>query len=123
MTAFSENAFKKIENKTASYVMVPEDLGTLFTTRGATTPTFTLPVTGDIQNGWWCEVHATVDSAVTVQSAAASTVTTFNNLTASSVAWGGTGVDIIGGAWRFVWDGTGWLVFIMAEETQTMTVA
>ena len=124
MTVFSENAFKKISAKTADYRMKPEDLGTLFTTRGAAgAVVFTLPITTDIQTGWWVEVFSAAGQNCKVQTYnTLDNVTTFNDLTADSVSWE-TVSELIGGSWRLVWDGTGWLTFIFSEETQTMTVA
>ncbi|HKZ53749.1 MAG TPA: hypothetical protein VJ085_10775 [Candidatus Acidoferrales bacterium] len=116
-------SFYKIAAKTTDYRMVPGDLGTLFTTRGATTPTLYLPITGDVPAGWWCMVYSAADSNVVVAvHNTLDNMTTFNDLTADSVAYS-TATEIIGGGWMFVWDGTGWLTFIFAEETQTMTVA
>ena len=117
------DAFRTIEAKTGStYRMKPEDLGKLFTNRGASAlVTFTLPITGDIQVGWWVDVFTAAATEIIVASHVTDTMTTFNDLTADSVSFS-TVSEIIGGGWRFVWDGTGWLVMIMAEETQTMTI-
>ena len=102
--------------------MNAEDLGKLFTTRGAAgSVTFTLPPTVDVVSGWWVEVFCAAGQNCIVQSNTADTMTVFNDLTADSVAWQ-TALELIGGSWKFIWDGTGWLTQIMAEETQTQTV-
>src|SRR3989304_6154381 len=102
--------------------MVPGDLGTLFTTRGATTPTLYLPITGDVPAGWWCMVYSAADSnGVVPVHNALDNITTFNDLTADSVAYS-TATEIIGGGWMFVWDGTGWLAFLFRGGAQHMSV-
>lgn len=117
-----QGALFVIEAKTASYRMSAADNGKMFTNRGAGGAiTFTLAPTGDISAGWHCWVMTAAATEIVVESPTADTMTTFNDLTADSVSFATTS-EIIGGAWMFTWDGTGWLTFVMAEETQTMTV-
>ncbi len=122
---YGGDGFRKIVNKTASYRMVPEDVGTLFTNRGAGgAVTFTLPITTDIVSGWWCEVFACVlaQNLVLATYNSLDDLTTFNDLTADSITFS-TSSEIAGASVRAVWDGTGWLCFLMTQETQTATIA
>lgn len=115
---------KVVEAKTADYTVVAADLGKIFTNRAATDVViFTLPIVTTIQAGWFCEFFVAADFDVTVISAGSlDDLTTFNDLTADSVKYG-TATELVGGGFGFIWDGTGWLVRIYAQETQTMTVA
>lgn len=117
--------YQTISAKTASYQIVPADLGTIFTNRGAAgAVTFTLPVVGDIQTGWWCEFFSAVLAQDFIIAAQGSldNISTFNDLTADSLTLS-TASERAGGGFRLVWDGTGWLAFLHTEETQTLTVA
>jgi hypothetical protein len=109
--------------KTADYSVLADDGGTLFTTRGASgAVNFTLPATATLTAGWNCDFFSAAAQNMTVTAATADTITTFNDLTADSVAFS-TSSELIGASVRMTWDGTGWLCQVMAEETQTMTVA
>lgn len=117
------NLFRIINAKTAAYRMVAEDVGSIITTRGASgSVTLTLPPTANLNVGWNVRVFCAAGQTVTVASDTADTITTFNDLTADSVALS-TSSEKIGGGAEFVWDGTGWLHFQMYQETQTVTVA
>lgn len=125
MSAPYPNLYRVISAKTTDYRMVPEDIGKIFTHRGAGgAVVLTLPITTDIQVGWNVRVFAAdLTQTLTVQCHnSLDVITTFNDLTADSVALS-TSSEIAGGAFEFVWDGTGWLCFMMTEETQTVTVA
>lgn len=109
--------------KTGDYTVLAEDGGAIFTTRGAGgAVNFTLPATTSLPVGWSCRFFNAAGQNMLVTAGTADTMSTFNDLTADSVAFQ-TSSELIGGAFEVVWDGTGWLVFIMAEETQTVTVA
>ena len=83
----------------------------------------TLPPTADIWAGWWVEVFGCVLAQnLIVASFTVDTVTTFNDLTADSVALQ-TASERAGGGFRFVRDGTGWLTQMFTQEVQTVTVA
>lgn len=116
--------YQPIVVKTASYTVKAEDLGKLFTNRGAGGAViFTLPTTGEVFSGWWCEFFtAVLAQDVTITAGTVDTMTTFNDLTADSIALS-TANERSGAGVRVVHDGTGWLVFLMTEENQTVTVA
>ena len=124
MLGYGSDALYTIEAKTASYRMTYLDAGKLFTNRAAAgAVTFTLPPTADIPVGWSVTVFSCVLAQdVTVASHAVDTVTTFNDLTADSVAWS-TVSERAGNGARFTWDGTGWLTELFTGETSTTTVA
>ncbi len=103
--------YAAISAKTADYRMRYEDIGTLFTNRGAAgAVVLTLPPTADIEIGWWCEAFVVADQDFTVQSHTADTVVSHNDAAADSVG-SATASRRIGNGLRFVWDGTGWLCF------------
>src|SRR3990167_588899 len=113
-----------IDAKTADYTVVAQDIGKILTNRAATASvTFTLPIVTEIQAGWWCMFFAAADFAVVIASAGSlDNLTTFNDLTADSITID-TATEIIGAGVKVVWDGTGWLVHLFPQETQTVTVA
>lgn len=116
--------FRDIEAKTAAYKILPEDVGVLFTNRGASgAVTLTLPDTSDIETGWYCDVFVVADQTVTVAAATADTMVVFNDAAADSIAFS-TSNEKIGGGARFVWDGTGWLTFVnLGMDSQTPVIA
>ena len=92
----------EISAKTAAYAMVPEDIGKLFTNRGASgAVTLTLPPTADIPDGWWCEVFVAANQSVTVAAPTTDTMVAFNDAAADSVAFSTSG-EKIGAGGRFV---------------------
>jgi hypothetical protein len=121
---YGASLYQKVSAKTANYQMAETDIGVIFTNRGASgAVTFTLPNTSGLNTGWWCEVFAVADQDVTVASYGSSdNIVTFNDAAADSVALATVG-EKIGGGFRFVWDGTGWLCFLAVQENQTVTIA
>lgn len=114
---------RRVIAKTGDYTVTADDGGTIFTTRGAGgAVNFTLPATTGLVSGWNARFFNAAAQNMTVTAGTADTMTTFNDLTADSVAFS-TSSELIGAGVEVVWDGTGWDVFVMAEETQTMTVA
>jgi hypothetical protein len=113
----------KVTAKTASYSLTDSDFnGQVFTTRGASgAVTFTLPTVTAAMAGRYVDFINVAGQNMLVAGTAGELVT-FNDLTANSVAFQ-TAAELIGGACRAVCDGTSWLIFIQAEETQTVTVA
>lgn len=126
MQGISQSNYRVISAKTADYQIMPEDIGKLFTNRGAAGAViFTLPVVANIATGWWCRFFtAVLAQNVTIASAdSADNITTFNDLTADSVALS-TASERAGFGAEYVWDGTGWLAFHnLGAETQTPTIA
>lgn len=120
----SQNLIRKIAAKTASYQIVPADIGTMFTNRGAAgSVTFTLPVVADIPTGWWCRFFVAANQAVVIASSGSSdNITTFNDLTADSITID-TSAERIGFGCELVWDGTGFDTFLFPYETQTIVIA
>lgn len=113
----------RVEAKTADYtVVVPGDNGKVFTTRGAAGAIiFTLPAITAGSEGFRCWFYNVAGQNMTVQGTAGELVT-FNDAGANSVAFS-TSSELIGACVMAVSDGTSWLIMVMAEETQTMTVA
>jgi len=111
---------RTVTAKTASYQVLAAETGTVFTNTGDTDAiTFTLPVVTSTGCEYWFYCVAAFDFAVT---AAADKMVTFNCNLATSVKLG-TGSEQIGNGFYAVSDGLKWLVFPMAEETATITVA
>lgn len=120
-----KNLYSNIEAKTASYTIVPGDIGKLFTNRGASgAVTFTLPVVANLTSGWWCEFFVVANQSFVIASnGSADDIVTFNDAGADSVTIN-TSAERIGFGARYVWDGTGWLAFHnLGAETQTPTIA
>lgn len=107
-----------VSAKTANYIVLEVDNGTLFTTTGAGgAVTFTLPAVPKL--GLVYHFQNTVDQNMTVAAPSAILVT-FNNSAATSVAFSTAG-NKIGAGVRAVGDGTKWL--IQPSGANTMTVA
>ena len=116
--------YKEIIAKTADYVMKADDIGKLFTNRGASgAVTLTLPPTNTIENGWGVDVFVVADQNLTVETPDADTLVAFNDANADSAAFS-TASEKVGGGGRFIWDGTGWLFFAnLGMDSQTITIA
>ena len=123
MLGHGSDLLRTIEAKTASYYMTYQDNAKIITNRAASgAVTLTLPPTADLWAGWWVEAfNCVLAQNLIVASNAVDTLSTFNDLTADSVALQ-TASERAGGGFRFVWDGTGWLVQMFTEETQTVTI-
>lgn len=122
MSGIHKDQYQPVSAKTAAYTIKPQDVGTLFTNRGAGgAVTFTLPAIADVASGWWADFFIVADQTVTL-TAPANKLTTFNNATATSAAFS-TASEKIGGAARVVFDGTTYLLRLATEETQTVTVS
>lgn len=107
--------------KTADYTVKPYESGTLFTTRGASGAVeFTLPATA--YKGLSYTFYNVADQTMKVTAGTADTMVTYKDATATSISFAQTD-EKIGGAVKVIGDGIGWLVFLMSEETQTVTVA
>ena len=113
--------YPRMVAKTASYTVLRTESGTVFHTTGATAAiVFTLPA---ISTGpWWFEFFNGADQSMTVTSATADTIVTYNDLAADNVAFS-TSSEKIGGhtiAWT---DGT--TLFVVAHgasQAQHITV-
>lgn len=108
--------------KTADYTVVASDSGTIFHTTGATAAVnFTLPA---ISAGpFWFMFICGADQSLTVTSATADTIVTFNDLAADSVAFSTSG-EKIGGTVEVYCDGT--TLFVLgrpAMVNQHVTIA
>lgn len=116
--------YYKISAKTASYTLTPQDLGTLFTNRGASgAVTLTTPATTNLETGFWFAVFAVADQNVVIASnGSADNIVTVNDAGADSITIS-TSSEIIGMGYTLVWDGTGWLAFTMGGEAQSVTIA
>ena len=109
----ARNLYQKIAAKVASYQIVPGDIGTKFTNRGATASiTFTLPTVADLTAGWWCEFFGVSATGFVIASAGSSdNIVALNDAGADTITMTTTS-RIIGACVKVTWDGTGWL----AEE-------
>jgi len=111
-----------VETFTAALPITRDHFQRIFTNRGAVGAlTVTLPAVLAAMRGAWVEIHVVAGQNVTLAGTAGQIVT-FNNAAAASVAYQ-TATELIGGAFRATCDGTSWIITIMAEETQTTTVA
>lgn len=125
MATIYADGYKRISAKTAAYTLTPDDNGKIFTNRGAGgAVTFTLPPTADIPTGFNVRFFVVADQNVTVASnGSADNIVAFNDAAADSIAFS-TGSEKIGSGIEVVWDGAGWLAFVMlGAETATPTVA
>jgi len=124
MPGLNPDTYRTISAKTASYSVRPEDIGKIFTNRGAGgAVTFTLPTVSTIAAGWWCEFFVVADQNVVIASQGSSdNIVTFNDAGADSITISTAG-EIIGASVRVIWDGTSWLAQLMVHETQTPTIA
>jgi hypothetical protein len=96
-----------VEAKTASYTVVPTDIGKLFTNRGAAgSITFTLPLSSTELSGWWCEFATVAAQAIVIASNAVDTLIVHADATADTVTTAAT----IGQHFKVICDGTGMLV-------------
>lgn len=112
---------REVIAKTSSYTITDQDMGKVFTTRGASTAvTFTLPAAANFEGEsvWFINV-ADENMIVAGQD---EEIVALNDLTADSVAYQTTSEKVGGGFWAFC-DGTSWLIFPMRYEAQTVTVA
>src|SRR5574341_125874 len=107
----AKNLYNKIVAKVAAYQIVPGDIGTLFTNRGATASfTFTLPTVADLTAGWWCEFFGVSAYGFVIASAGSSdNIVALNDAGADTITMTTTS-RIIGASVKVVWDGTSWLV-------------
>lgn len=112
-------SWRKITAKTADYTVLESDNNTLFTTEGAGGAViFTLPTTPKLGLRYLFYNSENQDMTVT---AAANTAITYNDVTATSVAFStanqkaGSGVELIG-------DGAKWIVICHAAPAATLSV-
>lgn len=111
-----------IKAKTAAYTLTPDDECVQFTTRGASgTVTFTLPPIASVPNGWSARFYNVVGQTMAI-TAPANKLTTFNNATATTATFS-TSSELIGAAAEVVFDGSTYLLHLMTEETQTVTIS
>lgn len=115
---------RRVVTKTADYTVNPavNRCGTTFTNRGATgAVVFTLPAPSKALMGWWYRFRSHADQDVTVKTATADTLVTFNDQTADSLA-ASTAGQKIGAEMEAFCDGTSWFVSGVAVG-HTYTVA
>lgn len=103
-----------------AYTVLEAENNYLFTNRGNDgNINFTLPATA--KKGLRYGFFSVAAGTLTVTAGTADTMVTFNNAAADAVVLGTTS-EIIGGFIEVIGDGTGWLVILHTEETQTLTV-
>ena len=125
------NAYNQISNMAwtpkvvaltaATYTATASQSGTFFHNVGMTQGcTFTLPAIAD--GPYYFKILQGAGYAITVTSAVADTIITFNDAAADSVTFS-TASEIIGGHYEVICDGTSLFVLpILASEAQTLTV-
>lgn len=109
---------KKIVNLSAAYTVTIFDSNTLFTID--TAMTLTLPAVSAALTGVFVDVIVIADVSVTI-AATANQMITFNDVDADAIAFS-TSSEKIGASFRATCNGSFWLIQLMTEETQTVTV-
>jgi hypothetical protein len=124
MNGLSKSLYENITVKAASYTLLPEDNGKLFTTRGATgAVTYTLPAITAIQSGWNATFFNIADQDMIVASGEGDNMVAINDAAADSVAYSSTSQQI-GGGFYIVFDGTSFLVMpFLSSDATVITVA
>ena len=97
---------------TATYAVLENQCGTLFTTRGATAAaTFTLPAVTSLPSGWWVDFfNVSAYGMVIASNGSSDNIVAFNDAGADTITCTST-AEMIGTHVRVVFDGTGWLAF------------
>lgn len=113
---------REVTAKTADYTLTAGDMYGLFTNRGASAMTFTLPDPSAALAGAWVQVFIVTDASVTLRAVSASKMSVFNNGTATSIAWA-TAANRIGSGCTVVCDGTTWLVMLNPGTTSGAATA
>lgn len=110
----------RVVDKSASYQVLPADIGSVIVATGAIT--VTLPAVADVWNGWNIKVFNGANNNLTI-TAPSGKLVTFNNTAATSAAFSTTSEKVGAGA-EIIYDSalTKYLLLVMAEETQTMSV-
>jgi hypothetical protein len=109
----------RVQTKTASYTVLPADSGTIFTTYGDTNAiVFTLPAVPT--KGMFFLFFQSTDQNISVASAAADGIITFNDLDADAVT-AVTGSGQIGALFLVFADGNIWNAACISNGT-TLTV-
>ena len=111
----------KIVVKTASYTITSADFGTVFTTRGGSGVTFTLPAAATTNAGE-CVLFINVANQDMIVAGESGELVVFNNAAATNIRFAQSS-EKIGGAFLAISDGTSWIVLPIATETQTVAVA
>jgi len=111
----------KVVVKTADYTITSDDFGSVFSTRGGSGVTFTLPAASSTNVGE-CVLFVNVANQNLTVAGSTGGLVVFNDLTANSIAYQTTS-EKVAGAFLAISDGTSWIVLPIAEETQTVTVA
>jgi hypothetical protein len=113
--------YPRMSAKNADYTIKTSESGTVFTNVGATKAiNFTLPAIGD--GPFYFKVLIGADYGVTITSAVADTIITFNDAAADSVAFSQAS-EIMGGSMEVFCDGTSLFVLPrLASEAQTIAV-
>ena len=125
---FADDPLGALAGKQAGQLVVSADAtlgelhnGSLVVVRGATgAVNLTLPASP--KRGLEYEVINVSDQDLTLTDPTGNTIVAFNDLTATSVALS-TASEKVGGSFRIVGDGTGWLVIPRLWDGQTATIA
>jgi hypothetical protein len=111
----------KVVVKTSSYTITPDDFGTVFTTRGATTTViFTLPAVSSTYSGNVVLFLNVADYDMIVAGTTGELVV-FNDLTADTFGII-TASERIGAGLLAICDGTSWIVLPITQENVTVAV-
>lgn len=112
-----------IEAKTAAYTVTPEDVGKIFTNKGAAgSVTFTLPAINKVWQGWNARFYVAAGYTIVV-AAPSGKLVTFNNAAATSISFAQAS-ELIGNYVEIVYDGALYLCLMgLTAEAITITVA
>lgn len=113
----------RIQAKTASYTILENEIGTIFTNTGATAAiNLTLPAITNLPTGWWCVVYVTDNDGIALLSNGSSDdIIAKNDAAADSITMT-TNSLAIGCSVLVVFNGTKWMTF-QGASGGTYTVA
>ena len=121
MSIFGQGSPLNVLVSIADRVLVPKDLGSLVTTRGATADIeVTLPPIADLNAGWHVWIFNAADFEMVVTAPEGDNIATLNNEAADGVSLTDASVQS-GGGFFLVFDGTLWNAFAALGGT-TLTV-
>lgn len=117
----TRSGVKEVVALAASTTLTNEDLGKLFTNRGASgAVTITLPTPSSDNAGGHVQVRVVADQNVTVNCSTNGKIVLINDAAGNSVAWS-TSSEKIGGGGLFESDGTNWFFIPQNAGANTVT--
>ena len=121
MSIFGQGSPLNVLVKVADYTIVPKDLGSLVTTRGATADVeFTLPSITELQAGFHIWFFNAADFEMLITAPEGDVIATLNNAAADGLSWTDASTQLGGGV-LLIFDGALWNAFAALGGT-TLTV-